>query len=96
MTFVETINYRINETIRTIIKKNFFWNVVKKIFETIATIFNMIMTIIFFMNEKETFETIKIIDRFIINVPQDFVQLTSWNSIQTLFSLRFLFENFFK
>ena len=67
----------------------------KKFFETIATIFNMIMTIIFFMNGKKTFKTVEIIDLFMINVPQDFVRLTSWNSIQILFSLRFLFEDFF-
>ena len=96
MTFAETIDYRMNEIIETIIKKKTFWNVAKKIFEIIATIFNMIMTIIFFMNEKEIFETVEIIDRFMINVPQDFVRLTSWNSIQTLLSLRSLFENFFK
>ena len=50
----------------------------------------------FFLNEKKFFETIEIIDRFMINVSQDFVRLTSWNLIQILFSLRFLFEDFFK
>ena len=54
MIFAETINYRMNETFRTIIKKFFFKNVVKIFFE-------MIITIIFFINATEIFETVEII-----------------------------------